>query len=807
MMYLYPMLRKFYLLIVLLFSLLTASSGLYAQELTVREKSELTVFRTEDFALMHHSSLESLLNTLPGVRVDNDGNINRDNDAVEHLLIDGKEVFGEGRRRLALTSIQTYAVEEVWFYKQDGDASKLLDHAMGDDVKVVDIRLKKDYNTGIPLDLKGGVGSGDGLRYKGNLLGLYNDKSTRLFMYGSVDNLNEDELMRNQSPWNPEDMPDGKLTNYSGGVSLLHYLDNGRGSYIISSAGVSQDNTTSMRISDTKVFLPGKEILVHNVGSMLREDLRANSITRLHLEKDRSFHEAWLDFTYSSQMENGYDDLNLCNKKDSIIRLQRQRDIFSRNYFLNTGYDGGYRIGRGIFRWGARFRYDNSKSKDNIFYSFSRPLLLGSTTYRDNFWDIPMQTVKGSLTFGYDIGTLGILDRIRVDYLYDCQWESVDSTLRTMNGAVMERDTVNSYNSSVLTGRHNLTFNAKTNLESLLGVPVSATLNLPLSFVSREMDYRRLRQNNYRRTDILCEPSLELEYSGLHVFKLNIDLLSTLPPMLYCTPFRNTSNPLHVLMGNTELENAYNLLLKFTHERTTSASAYYKTVVEYRRTYNALGKNVHFDGHTGVFTSMPVNVEGNWGLSGDFWVNTHLGNKSNRFSLENHLRAQYDHGIDLTAHEGMENSTRNTTHTVAMTNDIIVCYRPSTKWDMRVLLSTTWMHVKSDIPDFTNISTIDISYGLRLQSALPWQIHMGTTFLVNTTRGYESKVLNGDRFIWNAQISRAFFKDRIIIAIKGYDMLAQLRNAYHSVTPMSSTEISTNVVPRSFMLTLTWRVH
>lgn len=114
------MLRNFYHLIVLLFALLTASSGLYAQELTVREKSELTVFRTEDFALMHHSSLESLLNTLPGVRVDNDGNINRDNDAVEHLLIDGREVFGEGRRRLALTSIQTYAVEEVWFYKQDG---------------------------------------------------------------------------------------------------------------------------------------------------------------------------------------------------------------------------------------------------------------------------------------------------------------------------------------------------------------------------------------------------------------------------------------------------------------------------------------------------------------------------------------------------------------------------------------------------------------------------------------------------------------------------------------------------------------
>ena len=60
------MLRNFYHLIVLLFALLIASSGLYAQELTVREKAGLTIFRIKDFALMQHSSLESLLNiTLP----------------------------------------------------------------------------------------------------------------------------------------------------------------------------------------------------------------------------------------------------------------------------------------------------------------------------------------------------------------------------------------------------------------------------------------------------------------------------------------------------------------------------------------------------------------------------------------------------------------------------------------------------------------------------------------------------------------------------------------------------------------------
>lgn len=97
---------------------LSYPSNAWAQELTSREKSELVIFRTEDYALMEHSSLESLLNMLPGVRVDKDGNINRDNDAIVHLLIDGREVFGEGRKHLALTNIQAYAVQEIWFYKQ-----------------------------------------------------------------------------------------------------------------------------------------------------------------------------------------------------------------------------------------------------------------------------------------------------------------------------------------------------------------------------------------------------------------------------------------------------------------------------------------------------------------------------------------------------------------------------------------------------------------------------------------------------------------------------------------------------------------
>lgn len=755
---------------------------------------------------MKHTTLEALLNMLPGVRVDKVGNITRDNDEVVDILVDGVEIFGQARRSVALRNIQAYAIEEIWFYKKDGSASVLLDHEMGDDVKVMDIRLKKEYNTGTPVDIKAGIGTGDGVQYKGSLLGLYNNEDTRVFVYGSADNLNEGEMSNNYSLFSGESAPDGTLTNYSGGASLLKYLDKSKLSYVITSAGVSEDDLDCFQITSTKVFLPGRDIIVQGTGFSSSENLKANTNTRLHIEDEKAFHDAWLDFTYSSYSKAGQNNVSFVNRNNTTSTLQHLSDIFNRNHLLKAGYDGGLRLQRGMLRWGGELQYANTTNKDNTFYSFAHPVQNFGTKYRYNFWNAPMQNAKGALTFGYETGNLGIIDRIQAHYLYDCTWESVDSTLQTLNGTALLRDLLNSYTSKVLTHRHNLLFQSKANFEPVLGIPLSATLLVPVRFVSREMDYIRLRNNNYLRNDILCEPSLEIEYGGSHNFKFNADLVSTVPPMLFCTPFRNTSDPMHIHMGNTELRNSHDLLLKLTHERTTSSSAFYKSSIEYRYTENAIGTNAHFNEQTGVFTSMPVNVDGNWGLTGDFWVNTPLDGKGGRFALENHLYATYAHDIDLSSQEGVNYTDESTTHTGIIANDLVFTFRPSKEWDLRAIVSGMWMHCESNIPDFIPINTWDLYYGLRAQGELPWEIFIGSTLMVNTTRGYHEEGLNGDCLLWNAEISRSFLNDRLIVSLKGFDILAQLSNEYHTITPISITEVSSNVAPRSFLLSFAWRM-
>lgn len=89
------------------------------------------------------------------------------------------------------------------------------------------------------------------------------------------------------------------------------------------------------------------------------------------------------------------------------------------------------------------------------------------------------------------------------------------------------------------------------------------------------------------------------------------------------------------------------------------------------------------------------------------------------------------------------------------------------EWDLHALFSGQWLHSTSDIPDFETINTMDLAYGLRANGILPWNIHVGTTFLVNTTRGYQNTTMNADQFIWNAQLSRSFLGDQLVVAVKG----------------------------------------
>lgn len=67
-------------------------------------------------------------------------------------------------------------------------------------------------------------------------------------------------------------------------------------------------------------------------------------------------------------------------------------------------------------------------------------------------------------------------------------------------------------------------------------------------------------------------------------------------------------------------------------------------------------------------------------------------------------------------------------------------------------------------------------------------------------RGYLDKSMNSDDLVWNARLSRSFFKGQLTLLLDGFDILGQLNNVTRTMNAQGITETYSNVIPRYVML-------
>ena len=65
---------------------------------------------------------------------------------------------------------------------------------------------------------------------------------------------------------------------------------------------------------------------------------------------------------------------------------------------------------------------------------------------------------------------------------------------------------------------------------------------------------------------------------------------------------------------------------------------------------------------------------------------------------------------------------------------------------------------------------------------------------------YLDKSMNSDDLVWNARLSRSFFKGQLTLLLDGFDILGQLNNVTRTMNAQGITETYSNVIPRYVML-------
>ncbi|MGA0557022.1 outer membrane beta-barrel protein [Larkinella sp. VNQ87] len=177
-------------------------------------------YNASSFKVPPGSTVEELLRKLPGVQVDQDGNIKAQGEEVKKVTVDGKTFFGTDPK-LATKNLPAEAIDKIQIFNDKTEASKTTGIDDGKREKAVNLALKESHKKGGFGKVTAGAGTKDRFQLRGN----YNRFNTKeqMSVIGMGNNINQTGLswddyqdFRGSQSFNWDDQ--GDFGFYSGGV-------------------------------------------------------------------------------------------------------------------------------------------------------------------------------------------------------------------------------------------------------------------------------------------------------------------------------------------------------------------------------------------------------------------------------------------------------------------------------------------------------------------------------------------------------------------------------------------------------------
>ena len=158
-------------------------------DMPVSIKGDTIIYNADSFTNGTERKLGDVLQKLPGVEVNEDGDIQVEGKTVERVFVDGKEFF-EGDSRLATKNIPADAVGKVEVLKNFNNQSQLKGLGNDDDRIAINIRLKEGKKNFWFGEVTGAIGQGDdAVRYQAKPKAFYYSPDVSINILTDFNNL------------------------------------------------------------------------------------------------------------------------------------------------------------------------------------------------------------------------------------------------------------------------------------------------------------------------------------------------------------------------------------------------------------------------------------------------------------------------------------------------------------------------------------------------------------------------------------------------------------------------------------------
>lgn len=775
-------------------------------------RGDTIVYNANAFNLAEGSMLDALVARLPGAKLTKDGKIYVNGKYVENLLVNGHDFFS-GSPKVALENLPAYSVSKIKVFDKAGHVSEMMGQDMGDKTYTMDVRLKKEYSTGYMGNLEAGIGTQHRYTSRG-LLMKFSDRE-RIGTYFNMNNLNDNQRAKLDGQWSPEDMPDGLLATKIAGLSYIRFL-NGYNEWFESSVDWEHNSADIITKTNTQTYLPGGDVFRKAVS--LQQSSRDNwsSRNRLILYKKGGFSSNFLNVSYMKRTGWGTEAQKDSVKNSILSQLMEDNSFQTKDFNFSFRSNNGLKVIADNIGWNVNLTYNRNKQYTLTSSDVQYPTAGLPHDLRVRYLNAPNQNLR--LDAGADY-TFGFHTRnVMLGYSYSYLFNKSDNLLyrldRLGSGPYKLDDLLPSSALSIASAldngntffyrehrnEHKVMLKYDARKSKLFGA--NLTLELPVRLLSSSLSYERAGYYGVSRRNLFFEPTLRIE--NPEAWNIQMGVKSEFPEMTLLVNYMDDSTPLYVREGNAGLRNIHKYYVEggaffhSTHQQAINIRA------GYHQTDNAVAYSLVYDKANSLSRIRPVSVNGNWNVDGSIGFTRAL-DKAQKFTVDNQLTAEYRHSVDMATFVGSLVSERSVVRNMILGDELRVDYQPVEGYSFSLHGAWKYYSISSKREDFADIHATDYNVGFNTTLTLPWEFRLTTDMTMFARCGYQQSELNTTDWIWNAQLSRAFFSGRLLTKLQAFDLFHQLNSVRYAVNEQGRVETWRNSIPRYLMLSLAWK--
>ena len=783
-------------------------------------RGDTLVYNASAFNLPEGSMLDGLIRQMPGAELRDNGDIYINGKKVDYLTLNGKDFF-KGQNKVMLDNLPYYTVKELKVFDKSTKQSELIGHDVEKKDFVMDVQLKREYNRGYMANIEGGYGTDN--RYMGRLFGLYYDDHSRVSLFGNTNNINETHRPGSEGDWTPSNMPQGLRATKQTGLNIStedadkNWEDN-------MDATLEWSDADNVRYNASERFAAGGNIMSGSESGSRQKDFRFSAYNYFQIKKPVTL---WSNVNvnyYKGDMHSASQDSTF---REALIN-RTMNESLSRYDMLSLNASIGMHH---KFAWGdylmAYLQGAYTRQKPNDSWSINRTFFTqaDSTDLRHNYADTHNDSYHYSGSLGY---TLQLLNRwfISAEGSYTQEMSNTNNLryrLDRLKEDEHQLEWLPSTHQTLMSVKDMDNCDEQQLLKRTLSSSVELThaedksyfsLRLPISHVNERLKYNDFAglDTIARRSYVDFTPSINWSRWGAQkgLNSLGYSLSISRPALADVMPVGDTTNPLVTTINNPDLKSTLSHSVSIGFQFNNDSTHHFARIWSNASlTQNAVGTRTIYDTTTGSYIFTQDNINGNWNWSLGSSYEQPL-DSAKHLTLQQRASVDYTHSVDfpviymseLMQYTGQEKST---VHNWTVNEHLGLEYQFE-KLTFGVSGEVNWRRSVSHREDFENISAFDYNYGALMRYTIPWlELSVGTDIRMYSRRGYQSTVMNTDDLVWNAELARSLFKEKVTVKFTAFDLLHQLSNKQYSVNAQGRTETWTNCIPRYLMLSVAYK--